>query len=208
VILFGLIGRFGTEALAATSAALAYTNISVMPVVGLSTALTAAVGKSIGRGRKKLAIKQTRTCLRVALTYMGLVGICFYLFRNTLMVFWSYDSEVIKVGVNILICAAIYQVFHASRVIYGGALRGAGDTVWLAIISGIGAVLILGLGGWLTARFFPSLGAIGPWSAATVSIIAVGIANRWRFKSKKWMDIDLFKRRQVNISLQNGSTAE
>jgi MATE family multidrug resistance protein len=208
VILFGLVGKFGTEALAATSAVLSYTSLSVMPVVGMSTALTAAVGKTIGRGRKDIAIKQTRVCLKVALLYMGLVGICFFVFRNALMAFWSSDDKVIKAGVNILICAAIYQAFHAARTIYSGSLRGAGDTVWLAIISAVGAVVILGLGGWLVAMFFPSLGALGPWSAATVSIIAVGLANRWRFKSKRWMDIDLFKRRAVSVPIQNGAAVQ
>jgi MATE family multidrug resistance protein len=208
VILFGLVGKFGTEALAATSAVLSYTSLSVMPVVGMSTALTAAVGKTIGRGRKDMAIKQTRVCLKVALLYMGLVGICFFVFRNALMAFWSSDAKVIEVGVEILICAAIYQGFYAARTIYSGSLRGAGDTVWLAIISAVGAVVILGLGGWLVAMFFPSLGALGPWSAATVSIIAVGLANRWRFKSKRWMDIDLFKRRAVSVPIQNGAAVQ
>lgn len=202
VILFGLVGKFGTEALAATSAALSYTSLSVMPIVGIGTALTAAVGKTIGQGRKDIAIKQTGVCLRVALVYMGLVGICFFVFRNALMAFWSSDDRVIEAGVKILICAAIYQVFHAARTIYSGSLRGAGDTVWLAIISAVGAILILGLGGWLIAKFFPSFGAMGPWSAATVSIIAVGLANRWRFKSNRWMQIDLFKRRPLGMPVE------
>jgi len=208
VVLFGLVGKFGTEALAATSGVLAYTNLSVMPVVGISMALAAAVGKTIGQGQKKIAIKQSRVCLKVALIYMGLVGICFFVFRNSLMAFWSSDEKVVEAGVKILICAAIYQVFHATRTIYGGALQGAGDTVWLAIISAVGAVVILGLGGWLIAKFFPSFGALGPWSAATLSIIAVGLANRWRFKSKRWMSIDLFKRRAVSVPIQNGAAVE
>jgi len=208
VILFGLVGKFGTEALAATSAVLSYTSLSVMPVVGMGTALSAAVGKTIGQGKKDIAIKQTRVCLKIAMIYMGLVGICFFVFRNALMAFWSSDDKVVEAGVKILICAAIYQAFHAARTIYSGSLRGAGDTVWLAIISAGGAVLILGLGGWLIARFFPSLGALGPWSAATVSIIAVGLANRWRFKSKKWMNIDLFKRRGPSVPIQNGAAVE
>ncbi|MHC4558783.1 MAG: MATE family efflux transporter [Planctomycetota bacterium] len=208
VILFALVGRFGTEALAATSAVLSYTSVSVMPIVGIGTALTAAVGKTIGQGRKDVALKQTSVCLRVGLVYMGLVGICFFVFRDALMRFWSSDAEVIETGANILICAAVYQVFHAARTIYSGSLRGAGDTVWLAIISAVGAVVILGLGGWLIAELFPSRGALGPWIAATLSIIAVGLANRWRFKSKRWMNIDLFKRRAVSVPIRNGAAIQ
>jgi len=199
VILFGLVGRFGKEALAATSAVFSCMNVSFMPIVGIGTTLTAAVGNSIGRGRKEMAIKQTRVCLRVGLFYMGLVGLCFFVFREGLMAFWSSDDKVIESGVRILICAAIFQVFDAASIIYSGSLRGAGDTVWLAAISALGASLILGLGGFVMIRFFPELGALGPWIAATANVIAVGLANRWRFKSKRWMEIDLFKRRAVGV---------
>jgi MATE family multidrug resistance protein len=209
VILFWLVGGFGKEAMAATSAVLSCAHVSVMPIVGLGTALTAAVGKSIGKGTKDVAIKQAGVCLRVALVYMGLVGLCFLLFRNAIMVFWAPDdNKVIEIGVNILIFAAIYQVFHAARTIYSGSLRGAGDTVWLAIVSALGAVVVLGLGGLLIVWLFPSIGAVGPWIAATLSIITVGLANRWRFKSNRWMQIDLFKRRAVGVPVEIGAVVE
>jgi MATE family multidrug resistance protein len=111
-ILFWLVGKFGKEALAATSAVLSCTHVSIMPVVGLKIALSAAVGKSIGGDRKDVAVKQTGVCLRVALIYMGLVGLCFFIFREALMGVWSSDDKVIGIGVDILICAAIYQVFQ------------------------------------------------------------------------------------------------
>jgi MATE family multidrug resistance protein len=208
VILSGLIGRFGREALAATSATLSYTSLTVMPVVGISLALTAAVGKVIGLGRKDLAMKQTDLCLKITLVYMGFVGICFLIFRRNLMAFLSADDKVIAIGINILICAAVYQIFHTARIIYGSPLRGAGDTIWLAIVSAAGAVLILGFGGFLMTIFFPSLGALGPWIAATLSVIVVGLANRRRFKSKSWMHIDLFKRRSADVPVQTEPTVE
>jgi len=157
------------------------------------------VGKTIGQGKKNLVAKQTSICMRVALIYMGLVGLCFFLFRDALMTFWSSDAKVKEIGVNILICAAIYQVFHAARIIYSGPLQGAGDTMWLAIISAVASVVVLGLGGVLIVIFLPSLGALGPWIAATLSVIVAGLANRWRFKSNKWMKIDLFKRHALSV---------
>jgi MATE family multidrug resistance protein len=200
VILFALVGKVdGQEALAATSAVLSYTSFAIMPIVGMATALTAAVGKAIGRGTRDLAIRQTSVCMRVALVYMGLVGLCFLMFRNTLMEFWSADSAVIHSGAKILVFAAVYVVFHATRIIYSGSLQGAGDTLWLAMISAVGAVVILGIGGAIIAALLPSLGALGPWAAATASIIMVGLANWWRFKTNRWMKIDLFKRRAVSV---------
>jgi MATE family multidrug resistance protein len=208
VLLFGLVGKFGTEALAATSAVLSYTNLAVMPVVGIGTALTAFVGKTIGQGRKEIALRQTGVCVRVALVYMIIVGVCYVLFRNTLMALWSDDDKVIEIGVKILACAALYQFFYALGVIYSGSLRGAGDTVWLAVVSAAGALLILGIGGLLVITYFPSLDVMGPWITAMLSIVAVGLANRWRFKSKRWMRIDLFKRRSADVPVQTEPTVE
>jgi MATE family multidrug resistance protein len=207
VILFALVGKFGKEALAATSAAFSCINVSVMPVVGIGTALTAAVGKAIGHGRKDVAIIQTGVCLKIGLIYMGLVGVCFFLFRNGIMKFWSSDDKVIEAGVNILIMAAIFQVFDAANLIYGGALRGAGDTVWLAGVSTMRAV-VLALGGLPLVWFLPQLGSIGPWVAATLSIITLGVANWWRFRSNTWMQIDLFKRRAIGVPMGAGSAVD
>jgi MATE family multidrug resistance protein len=192
-ILFWLVGIFGKESLAATSAVFSCVSVSVMPIVGISTALTAAVGRSIGRGRKDLAIKQTRICLRIGIIYMGLAGLCFFIFRQQLMAFWSGDDKVIATGVNLLICAAIYQVFDAAVIVYSGALRGAGDTLWLASVAAFGSIIILGGGGSMIVRIAPQLGALGPWIATTTGVIVVGLANRWRFKSNHWMKINIFE---------------
>ncbi|MBN2594076.1 MAG: MATE family efflux transporter [Sedimentisphaerales bacterium] len=208
VILFGMVGRFGKNALAATSAVLSCVNVSVMPVLGLGTALTAAVGKSIGQGKKDVAIKQTSVCLRIGLVYMGLIGLCLLLFRNSIMAFWSTDDTVISIGTRILVIAAIYQVFDAATLIYNGSLRGAGDTLWLAMVSAFGVIVVLGAGSFFIIKLFPGLGALGPWSAAMLSIITIGLANRWRFKSNRWMRIDLFKRHGAEIPIGDGAAVE
>jgi len=171
----------------------------IVPIAGVKLALTAAVGKSVGAGRNRVAVKQTRLCLRVTLVYIGLAGLGFLLFGHKLMRLWSSDDKVIEAGTNILVFAAVYQLFHGVRMVYSGALRGTGDTVWLAGASAFGAVVILGLGGLVMIRLFPGLGALGPWTAATLSIIAVGMANRTRFKSNRWKQINLLGAGDVEV---------
>jgi MATE family multidrug resistance protein len=201
-ILFGLAGKFGKESLAATSAVFSCMSFSFMPIVGLGTALTAAVGKSIGKDRKDIVVKQTGACLRVALIYMSFVGFCFFLFRKPLMGFWSSDDKVIEIGLNIFIFAAIFQVFDAFVITYNDSLRGAGDTLWLAMVEAVAASVIMGLGGLCMLFFFPQFGVLGAWSVATLKIIMVAYAYHWRFKSNRWMEIDLFKRRPVSTTVE------
>ncbi|MFC1763173.1 MATE family efflux transporter [Planctomycetota bacterium] len=196
-ILFRLIGSFGTEALAATSAVYSCTTVSFMPVIGLGIALTATVGKSIGRQRMDIAIKQTRLCMRLSVAFMGLVGLCFWIFRSSIVGVWGLGPTASAIGAKLLIYAAIFQVFDAAVITYSGLLRGAGDTLWLGLITATGAIVILGGGGWMIVRFFPQWGAAGPWIAYTVHVISVGLANRWRYKSNRWQQIDLFKKRPI-----------
>jgi len=56
--------------------------------------------------------------------------------------------------------------------------------------------------------FLPSLGVLGPWIAATLSIVVVGLANRWRFKSNRWMQIDLFKHRTLGVPIEIDTVVE
>ncbi|MCK5565497.1 MAG: MATE family efflux transporter [Planctomycetes bacterium] len=193
MILFGLVGRFGKEALAATGAALSCTNLSIMPIIGLKNALTATVGKSIGKNRKDIAIAQTNTCLRAALMYVIFMGACFIVFRHGLMRFWSTDTRVIEIGIRVFVFSAVFQLFDCIFHIYNGSLKGAGDTMWPAIISATCAIIVLGGGGFMIVRFLPGLGALGPWIAAIMNLAIAAFAMRWRFKSNHWMKIDLFK---------------
>ena len=202
VILFGLVGRFGKEALAATSAVFSCINVAIMPVVGMGVALTATVGKAIGENKKDVAVKQTNVCLRTAMVYMLVIAVGILMFRDGIMRFWSSDPKVVEAGYNILILAVIFQMFDVPSIVYRCSLRGAGDTMYLAVVSAIGAVLILGVGGFLIQKFFVELGALGPWIAATGNVVLVAIANWWRFKSNSWMRIDLFKGRVVTAPIE------
>ena len=192
-ILFKLIGRFGTESLAATSAVYSCMSVSFMPVVGLGSALTASVGKSIGKGRKTAATHQTNLYLAVAVGYMGVVGCGLFLFRNPIIQIWNLSADAAGVAVNVLICAAIFQVFDAILITYNGALRGAGDTLWLGVSTTLGAGLVLGLGGWMVVTYYPQWGAVGPWIAYTLHVTLLGLANRWRFRSNFWHRIDVLR---------------
>jgi hypothetical protein len=53
-------------------------------------------------------------------------------------------------------------------------------------------VVIIG-GGWFMVTWAPQLGSLGPWMAAAVLIIVTAVFLWWRWNSRAWMKIDLFK---------------
>jgi len=186
-----LVGRFGKEHLAASNIAIQYMTISFMPALGLSLAATALVGKYIGAGRLELATRRTYETLFLAVGYMVSMGVIFFMFRNPLMSFFSADPTVVAAGGPILICAALFQTFDAMGLTFIGALRGAGDTHWIA-----GATVALLLMAFaplsLGAVAFTDLKSLGPWLGGTAYVILLGLVMWWRFTGRRWQEINIF----------------
>ena len=191
VLIVLLVGRFGKEQLAASNITIQYMTISFMPGIGLAQALTALVGRYIGEGRVELAVQRVHETLFLALSYMVLMAVLYWTCREPFIAFFNSDPIVIRAGSNILLCAALFQVFDGMGYTFAGALRGAGDTHWTA---GITVVLLLGVFAPLSlgAVMFTDLQSLGPWLAGTVYVILLGPLLAWRFARGKWREVDIF----------------
>jgi MATE family multidrug resistance protein len=207
-----LAGVFGIAHRAATVVAMRYLGISFMPAVGIGIATTALVGRAIGEARRDRARHRAHTALLAAMVYMGACGIAFWLFRYPLVrLFVAEESfvtnmlaqgysreqiariaaETVQIGGNIMLCAAFFQLLDAVGIVYVGALRGAGDTLWSMLVTlALSWVFVLG-GGAAAVVLLPWLKSIGPWLAASVYVVALGIFMAWRFESGAWRRIDL-----------------
>ncbi|MHC4982133.1 MAG: MATE family efflux transporter [Planctomycetota bacterium] len=203
-----LAGTFGQAHRAATTAVMRYMAVSFMPAIGIGIATTAIVGKCIGQKRLDLAKKRARIGVLVAAAYMGLCGLAFWLFRHAMVAFFVKISEtpepeamvlaekIIRIGGRIMICAAVFQLFDAVAIVYGGALRGAGDTLWPMLVTAVLSITIIFGGGFLIVTFLPSWQSIGPWVAASIYVIIISLAMSLRFESGIWQRIDLLGRRK------------
>ena len=186
-----VMGQFGTKAMAANAFMMRYMVLSFMPAFGISTAITALVGRYIGRGRPDLAIQRANLGFALTAIYMVSCGVFFYLGRHRLMHLFTSDPEILNTGAKLLVFAAVYQFFDALYITYNGALRGAGDTLVPAVATAILCWGITVLGGYLVARRWPELGPEGPWTAATIYGVILGIFIYSRFRRGRWMSIHL-----------------
>lgn len=191
VLIVLMVGRFGKEQLAASNITIQYMTISFMPGIGLAQALTALVGRYIGEGRVDLAVQRVHETLFLALSYMVLMAILYWTCRAPFIAFFNTDPVVIRAGSNILLCAAVFQVFDGLGYTFAGALRGAGDTHWTA---GITVTLLLAVFAPLSlgSVMFTDLQSLGPWLAGSVYVILLGLSLWWRFARGKWREIDIF----------------
>jgi MATE family multidrug resistance protein len=190
-------------------AAMRWMSLSFTPAVGIGVAATALVGRYIGQGRPDLARRRAHGALCVAMAYMGLCAVAFLIFRHEMIrIFISIPgdnglsaaqnaataAEMIRIGGYIMICAAIFQVSDAVGIVFCGALRGAGDTLWPMIFTFILGWGLTVVGAYEMTQWFPQLTSIGPWMAATAYVVVLGILVAWRFESGKWRKIQLLDR--------------
>ncbi len=194
VFTYRLIGPLGKVPLAAHNVAFQFLHMSFMPTIGLGIATAANVGRYIGQGRRDLARKVVRWAAGFGVAWMSSVGLLYLLARYQLIVLFPVEPQVIPIAADIMVLCAVFQVFDALHIVYIFALRGAGDNHWPAwFMAAMAALVCLG-GGWAMVELLPQWGPIGPWTAATVYIMALGVGlwARWRFGP--WERIEMIRK--------------
>ncbi|HOX37929.1 MAG TPA: MATE family efflux transporter [Candidatus Brocadiia bacterium] len=184
-----LIGRFGKIALAANTICFTVLHFSFMPTVGMSVAVTVLTGRLLGQDRKADIHKLIVMALKVGVGYMGTLGLIFGVFREQVIRMFGSDPDIIRVGGPMLICAAIFQGFDAVSIIVSACLKGAGDTLWPAVMQ-----ISLGLLLFLPSAYGLSLllGPTGAWVGGTIFICTLSFFYYMRYRSGKWMHKKLF----------------
>ncbi|MFG0245043.1 MAG: MATE family efflux transporter [Phycisphaerales bacterium JB052] len=183
--------------------ALQYMHLSFMPAVGLSIAAQAMVGKCMGMKRPDLASDRAMLALKITLAYMGICAFVFVIFREPLIAVFidkatppEQRAKLIAIGAQVMIAAAIFQLFDALAITTSAALRGAGDTFWPGVVTIVLSwVCIVGVGLGLV-YLAPGLGSLGPWIGASLYIVLLGVALGWRFAQGKWKTLSLVQEGQ------------
>ena len=183
-----MIGRMGNVELAANTAAITLLHTSFMPLIGLSLAATTLVGQYVGAGQLHYARQSGYTAIKISLAYTSLMAIIFFTVPAKLLALLTDDSDVVKLGSQILFLAAIFQLSDGCGICSSGALKGAGDTFFTMIVGIIyGWLLFLPLAYWLGKSY----GLSGAWTGATIYIILLGITYFYRFLSNRWEKIQI-----------------
>lgn len=192
VVLVWFIGHFGTIDLAATTIIVRYMHLSFLPLLGLGGALTALVGQALGAEDGAYARKLTRTAITMGGSYILLFCTCFILFRTPLAALFTEEPAIITLAANLVFIIAILEVGFMAQLLYGSALRAAGDTAWIARWTFGLCVLLMGAGGILSIWVFPQFGSFGPWSFTTLYILTLGTLFTIRWHTGGWQHVQLF----------------
>ncbi|MCA9543828.1 MAG: MATE family efflux transporter [Myxococcales bacterium] len=166
-VVIGLVlAHVGAADLAAHEVVLNIVSVSFLPGHGIGEASGVLVGRYVGAGRPRTAMRALRSGRGLAVAVMGGFGLLFLLTGDALAGAFSADPEVARIGGTLLLFAAAFQLFDAVVMVHLSVLRGVGDTRWTMGVTtlcawGITVPSTLALAGWL------ELGAPGAWAGLT-----------------------------------------
>ena len=123
-----LMGKLSANIAAAHQVALNYASTMFMIPMGLNSATTVLVSRSLGAG--DVAMARTRGWLGIGACagFMAVSAAVMLVFKDGIVAFYTDDPGVQSVALSLLFVAAIFQVSDGVQVGAAGALRGLHDT--------------------------------------------------------------------------------
>ena len=115
--------------------AVQWESFSFLPGFAIGIAAGALAGQYLGAGNLAMAKKAVWVCVAIGMALMGLIGIGFILWGQTLTSIISQNTVHLEVVPTLLVICGATQIFFAASMIIRQALRGTGDTVWVFIIT-------------------------------------------------------------------------
>ena len=152
VLLTGLVGPFGTAALAGYGMGARLEYLQIPLVFGFGSALVTMVGTNVGAGHRARAERIAWTGAGMAAALTGLIGLGAALFPDVWLGLFSTDPAVRQVGTMYLrVLGPAYGFFGLGLALYFAA-QGAGRLLW-PVLAGFSRLAIASVGGWLAIHW-------------------------------------------------------
>ena len=189
-----VVGRIGTEPLAASSVAFSLNTIVFFPMLGLGIGVSSLVGRYLGAGRPDVAERSTWSAFWVSLVYMSACGALYVFAPHLLLEPFGVGGDhlaflgIAELAVVLLRFVAVYSIFDMMNLIFAAGLKGAGDTAYPLTLT-IGLSWFAMLIPVYLACVRGSAGVYVAWSFASLYVILLGLLMLRRFRAGRWRSL-------------------
>ena len=185
-----LVGSLGEAALGATTLTIRLNMIAFLPMMGLGQAVCILVGQRLGENKPEFAEKSTYTGLKWMFGYMCCVALIYVSFPTLLLAVFEGDKDpeafaaIASVAPTLLIFVAVFSLADAINLTFSFALRGAGDTKYVTLLTFSLAWPLMVIPTALTVYYGGNVYLC--WVFATAHIIGMSVCFWFRFRGGKW----------------------
>jgi MATE family multidrug resistance protein len=180
-----LMGRIGTDELAAHAIALQCASIAFMVPLGLGVAATVRVGMAYGRGDVEGIRKAGWTSFVMGTAFMSLSCIAFLTFGPQIVTVFldphvAANGNSLALAASFLIVAGVFQLADGAQVVAAHSLRGLSDTKVPMVLAIVGYWLV-GLPVAYVLGFIVNWKGIGIWIGLAAGLASVAVVLVTRF---------------------------
>lgn len=194
--IMSIVNGFGTNAVAAYSAAMRIDLFVKMPAITFSSALSTFVGQNLGAFKEKRAKTGLRATLIFSTIYCILISILIIFYGKHIMSLFTNDQAVIKIGQDYLVIVSSFYLFFSIMFSYTGFLRGAGATL-VPMISTFTALYLVRIP---AAMFISGLiGVNGIWWAEPMGSFVGLVILLIYYRSGRWKGKVVVKKRETEL---------
>ncbi len=186
-----IIGTIGYHEQAAHQVAIGLASITYMMASGLSAAAAIKSGNYFG-GNDHHSLRQSAiSSYHIVLVFMSITALIFAIGNNLLPWIYTTDKIVISIAAQLLIIAALFQLFDGTQVVGLGILRGMGDVNIPTVITFL-AYWVVGLPVGYLLGFPLHLGVKGVWYGLVLGLMVSSILLflRFQFISRKYKNLN------------------
>lgn len=183
-----MAAKQGTDAMAAHQVGMNIMGLSFSFGDGLQATAVALIGYSLGAKDPELAKKYGSICRYIGGCISVVLAVLYFVGGELLYSLFFEEEAIIAYGVDIMRVIGLIVVLQISQVIYMGCLRGAGDTLYTAIVSTISVTIMRTAGSYFFC-YVMGWGIVGIWMGVVADQITRLMLASARFKQGKWMSI-------------------
>jgi putative MATE family efflux protein len=160
--------------------------VSFLSGMAFATAAATMVGTNLGRKDPQRAARSAYMAFTVAAIFMGLCGLLMITVGKYPAEWISAnDPRIIHLTIQCLRITGTIQVGFAACLVFGGALRGAGDTLSAMIIS-LSTIIGLRFTSVIIVGYWLHLGLTAVWCVLASELFLRGVLMYLRFASGAW----------------------
>jgi Na+-driven multidrug efflux pump len=184
VFITGLVGPFGTSALAGYGMGARLEYLQIPLVFGMGSALVAMVGTNVGAGQIARAERVAWTGAGIAAGVTASIGLLAAVFPRVWLGLFTTDAQAQAVGVTyLLIVGPFYGFFGLGLALYF-ASQGAGRLGW-PLTAGFLRLAVAAAGGWI-AGYWLGWGLPGIFAAMAAALLVFGLTVAAAVKAGAW----------------------
>ncbi|MBI9096878.1 MAG: MATE family efflux transporter [Spirochaetaceae bacterium] len=175
----------GSLSLGAFNIVMKLASVSFMPGFGFAIAASTSTGQSLGEGNPLKARKMTMIAAFYCVLVMAIISITYFIIPDLMISMFTTDQIILSMARDALRIYAIFAVFLAPAMVFGGTIRGAGDTTFAMVVMLISRFILRLPAAWILGIYFDG-GLTGVWLAMCLDFLVRGAIMWLRFKGGKW----------------------